>query len=82
MLIIRFPGSLIMSRFTDVDITVTLPDGVDACDVGTFTIWAQQERLILTRIEIPRNIFVSEGDIEYYFIFFESMISFFIGQWR
>lgn len=52
-----------MSRFTDVDITVTLPDGVDACDIGTFTIWAQQERLVLTRIEIPRNIFVSEGDM-------------------
>ena len=38
---------------------VTLPDGVDACDIGTITVWCQPFRAIFTRLEIPRNVFVS-----------------------
>ena len=38
---------------------VTLPDGVDACDIGTITVWCQPFRAIFTRLEIPRKTFVS-----------------------
>ena len=38
---------------------VTLPDGVDACDIGTITIWCQPFRAIFTRLAIPRSTFVS-----------------------
>ena len=38
---------------------VTLPDGMDACDIGTITIWCQPFRAIFTRLAIPRSTFVS-----------------------
>jgi hypothetical protein len=40
---------------------VTLPDGVDACDIGTITVWCQPFRAIFTRLAIPRDVFVSRG---------------------
>ena len=39
---------------------VTLPDGVDACDIGTITVWCQPFKAIFTRLAIPRNVFVSQ----------------------
>ena len=38
---------------------VTLPDGVDACDIGTLTVWCKPFSAIFTRLEIPRSTFVS-----------------------
>ena len=38
---------------------VTLPDGVDACDIGTITVWCMPFRAIFTRLEVPRSTFVS-----------------------
>ena len=55
----NYPGSFQRRRFTNEDITVTLPDGVDACDIGTITIWCQPFRAIFTRLAIPRSTFVS-----------------------
>ena len=43
---------------------MTLPDGVDACDIGTITVWCQPFRAIFTRLAIPRDVFVSEGERE------------------
>ena len=43
---------------------VTLPDGVDACDIGTITVWCQPFRAIFTRLAIPRNIFVRDSERE------------------
>jgi hypothetical protein len=43
---------------------VTLPDGVDACDIGTITVWCQPFRAIFTRLAIPRDVFVSRGGRE------------------
>ena len=39
---------------------VTLPDGVDACDIGTITVWCQPFTAIFTRLAIPRDVFVSQ----------------------
>ena len=38
-----YPDSFqhIYRRFINEDITVTLPDGMDACDIGTITVWCQ-----------------------------------------
>ena len=41
---------------------VTLPDGVDACDIGTITVWCQPFRAIFTRLAIPRSIFVRDSE--------------------
>ena len=38
---------------------VTLPDGVDACDIGTITIWCEPFTAFFSRLEVPRNVFVS-----------------------
>ena len=54
-----YPGAFQRRRFNNEDITVTLPDGVDACDIGTITIWCQPFNAIFTRLAIPRNVFVS-----------------------
>ena len=51
-----YPGAFQRRSFNSEDITVTLPDGVDACDIGTITIWCQPFRAIFTRLAIPRNI--------------------------
>ena len=53
-----YRGSFQRRRFTNEDITVTLPDGTDACDIGTITIWCQPFRAIFTRLAIPRSTFV------------------------
>jgi hypothetical protein len=55
-----YPGSFQRRRFTNEDIMVTLPDGVDACDIGTITIWCQPFSAIFTRLAIPRSTFVRE----------------------
>ena len=54
-----YPGSFQRRRFTNEDIMVTLPDGVDACDIGTITVWCQPFTAIFTQLAIPRNVFVS-----------------------
>ena len=41
---------------------VTLPDGVDACDIGTITVWCQPFRAIFTRLAIPRSTFVRDSE--------------------
>ena len=57
--VLRSDGKFKDSRYNDVDITVTMPEGTDVCDIGTLTVWCQPFRAIFTRIEIPRSIFVS-----------------------
>ena len=54
-----YPGAFQRRSFNNEDITVTLPDGVDACDIGTITVWCQPFRAIFTRLAIPRSTFVS-----------------------
>ena len=54
-----YPGAFQRRSFNNEDITVTLPDGVDACDIGTITIWCQPFSAIFTRLAIPRSTFVS-----------------------
>lgn len=63
-LLYRSDGRLKRSRYTDVDVDVTLPDGIDVCDIGTFTIWCQPFNAIFTRIEISRDILVCLGSLE------------------
>ena len=38
---------------------VTLPDDIDACDIGTITVWCEPFTAIFTRLEVPRSTFVS-----------------------
>ena len=38
---------------------VTLPDGVDACDIGTITIWCEPFTAFFSRLEVPTSLFVS-----------------------
>ena len=38
---------------------VTLPDGVDACDIGTITVWCEPFKVIFAQLEVPRSTFVS-----------------------
>ena len=57
--LLRSDGRFQGRRFTNEDFTVTLPTGTYVCDIGTLTIWCRRFRAIFTRIEIPRNIFVS-----------------------
>ena len=39
---------------------VILPDGVDACDIGTITIWCEPFTAFFSRLEVPRSLFVSD----------------------
>ena len=56
----RYPGAFRQfQRFTNEDIMVTLPDGVDACDIGTITIWCEPFTAFFSRLEVPRSVFVS-----------------------
>ena len=43
---------------------VTLPDGVDACDIGTITIWCQPFTAIFSELEVPTSVFVSVQERE------------------
>ena len=54
-----YPGSFQRRRFNNEDFTVTLPEGTDACDIGTITVWCQPFRAIFTRLEVPTSTFVS-----------------------
>ena len=64
--LLRSDGSFQRRRYSNEDFTVTLPVGTDLCDIGTLTIWCRPFRAIFTRIEIPRNIFVSTVEHLYY----------------
>ena len=55
----QYAGSFQRRRFSNEDVTVTLPAGTDVCDIGTITIWCQPFRAIFTRLAIPRSTFVS-----------------------
>ena len=60
--VFRPDGTFLRSRYRDVNITVTMPEGTDVCDIGTLTVWCEPFRAIFTRIEIPRSIFVSKAN--------------------
>ena len=47
-------------RFSNEDISFSLPTGTDVCDIGTFTIWCAAARSFFTRLVFPRTLFVSE----------------------
>ena len=53
-------GQFFLRRYTNVDFTVTLPEGMDVCDIGTLTVWCQQVDIVFGFVEFPRNIFVSK----------------------
>ena len=53
-------GRFRLSRYTDVDFTVTLPEGMDVCDIGTLTVWCEPFDMVFGFVEFPRNRFVSE----------------------
>lgn len=55
----RLDGRLKRRRYNNVDLEATLPEGFSACDIGTFIIWCEPFGAIFTRIEVPREIFVS-----------------------
>ena len=38
---------------------MTLPEGTDACDIGTITVWCQPFTAIFTRLAVPTSTFVS-----------------------
>ena len=38
---------------------IPLPDGMDACDIGTFTIWCQPASIYFNSVTLPRTVFVS-----------------------
>ena len=60
---------------------VTLPDGVDACDIGTITVWCQPFKAIFTRLAVPRNVFVSGKERERDFVSSPTDLNFsFTGQ--
>ena len=54
-----YDGAFATRSFNNEDIMVTLPDGIDACDIGTITVWCKPFKAIFTQLVIPRNIFVS-----------------------
>ena len=56
-----YPGAFQTRSFNNEDIMVTLPDGVDACDIGAITVWCQPFRAIFTRLAIPRSTFVRKN---------------------
>ena len=68
LFVLRSDGRFKSNRLENVDITVTLPEGTDVCDIGTLTIWCESMRAIFTRIEIPRNIFVRYSEFSMRFI--------------
>ena len=47
-------------RFSNEDITFSMPSGSDVCDIGTFTIWCEAARSFFTRLAFPRSTFVSK----------------------
>lgn len=48
------------SRLTDATITVDLPQGTTACDIGAITIWCRRFQVFFGTIEIPDSVFVSK----------------------
>ena len=52
-------GRFRLSRYTNVDFTVILPEGMDVCDIGTLTVWCQPFDIVFGFVEFPRNTFVS-----------------------
>ena len=48
-----------MDRFTNEGIVVTLPQGMNACDIGNLTVWCRQASVLFGQIEVPRSTFVS-----------------------
>ena len=67
-----YAGSFQRRRFTNEDFMVTLPAGVDACDIGTITIWCQPFCAIFTRLAIPSSTFVSACIWFSYYIIYRS----------
>ncbi|XP_064399010.1 mucin-2-like isoform X2 [Halichondria panicea] len=57
-------GGFVNGRsYTNVDLLVPLPEGVDACDIGTLTIWCEPFTVFFAVFPIPReNIFVQGID--------------------
>ncbi len=45
--------------YNDDTLLLPLPDGVDACDIGTLTIWCRPFRAIFNRVTLTRDVFVS-----------------------
>lgn len=47
------------SRYSNVDFSVSLPQGMDVCDIGILTVWCQPFDVVFGFVEIPRSKFVS-----------------------
>ncbi len=45
--------------YNDAVLLLPLPDGVDACDISTLTIWCAPFRSIFNRVTLTRSVFVS-----------------------
>ena len=48
-----------MQRYTNVNIRVTLPEGMNTCDIAALTVWCRSARAIFGQNEVPRSTFVS-----------------------
>jgi len=56
-------GQFRNSPYNNIDFAVTLPQGMDVCDIGTLTVWCQPFDAIFGEVEIPRSTFVSKPTI-------------------
>lgn len=50
-------------RYINEILTITLPEGVDVCDISTLTIWCQPFRTFFGRALLTRDVFVSISDL-------------------
>ncbi len=52
--------------YNDDVLLLPLPDGVDACDISTLTIWCRPATAIFNRVTLTRSVFVSSILLLYY----------------
>ena len=55
----RSDGSFPNRVHNGEDITATLPEGTDVCDIGTLSVWCQPFNVVFGFVDVPRSLFVS-----------------------
>ena len=49
-----------MRRYTNEDVILDLPSGVNVCGIGTFTVWCSVGRITFTSVTLNANLYVSD----------------------
>ncbi|XP_064398268.1 protein Skeletor, isoforms B/C-like isoform X4 [Halichondria panicea] len=49
--------------YNDDVLLLPLPDGVDACDISTLTIWCRPATAIFNRVTLTRSVFMSDDEV-------------------